>query len=127
MSEEIKTSTIAHQNYYRRCGLECMDTVANLDFCTGNVVKYLWRYQYKGHPLEDLYKARTYLDYILNHGLDWNMPEDAAEKMHILEHDDDSRYESEGDVWHNLAIGQPSVASYYLNRLILDVETEGVE
>ena len=35
----------------------------HLSFCLGNVVKYCARAGRKGEPLEDLLKARTYLDY----------------------------------------------------------------
>jgi len=31
----------------------------------GNVVKYIVRYKQKGNPVEDLHKARTYIDLIL--------------------------------------------------------------
>jgi hypothetical protein len=29
-------------------------------------MKYLWRYQYKGKPLEDLQKAKWYLEKLIN-------------------------------------------------------------
>ncbi len=32
----------------------------------GTVLKYLWRYRYKGKPLEDLKKARWYLDRLID-------------------------------------------------------------
>jgi len=28
----------------------------------GNTLKYLWRYNYKGKPVEDIEKARWYLE-----------------------------------------------------------------
>ena len=31
----------------------------------GTVLKYVWRYRYKGKPLEDLKKARWYLDRLI--------------------------------------------------------------
>lgn len=34
----------------------------NLDFCLGNAVKYISRHEHKGVPLQDLKKARWYLD-----------------------------------------------------------------
>ncbi len=34
-------------------------------FNLGNVIKYLYRYRKKGYPLEDLKKARHYLDRII--------------------------------------------------------------
>ena len=35
-----------------------------LDFCEGNIIKYIVRYKYK-NGLEDLYKARKYLDLLI--------------------------------------------------------------
>lgn len=53
---------ITHPTHYtsRDIGFECIDIVQYQPFCTGNVIKYLWRYPYKGRPLEDLKKARWY-------------------------------------------------------------------
>ena len=36
-----------------------------LDFCQGNIVKYVCRYMQKD-GLKDLLKARTYLDYLIS-------------------------------------------------------------
>lgn len=36
-----------------------------LGFLYGNVIKYLGRYKRKGTPLEDLNKARDYLDWLI--------------------------------------------------------------
>ena len=35
-------------------------------YLKGNVQKYLWRYEKKVNPVEDLKKARWYLDYLIN-------------------------------------------------------------
>jgi hypothetical protein len=44
-------------------GVECIVVTEHMNFCLGNVVKYLWRAGLKGPvPLEDLKKARWYLD-----------------------------------------------------------------
>ena len=32
----------------------------------GNVLKYIWRYSYKKKPLEDLNKAKWYLDKLIS-------------------------------------------------------------
>ncbi len=37
----------------------------DLSFCAGNVIKYICRYKLKGTPLEDLNKARHYIDLLL--------------------------------------------------------------
>jgi len=39
-----------------------MDVVRHETFLRGNVIKYLWRAPYKGNELQDLLKAREYLD-----------------------------------------------------------------
>ena len=46
------------------CGqpIECIVITEQMGFRLGNVVKYLWRMGKKGPPLEDLRKARWYLD-----------------------------------------------------------------
>lgn len=38
----------------------------SMDFLQGNVIKYVTRYKKKGQPLEDLNKARAYIDLMLN-------------------------------------------------------------
>lgn len=56
------TDTIDHPAHYndRNIGYECIDITQRQNFCVGNAIKYLWRYQAKGKPLEDLEKARWY-------------------------------------------------------------------
>jgi hypothetical protein len=56
------STNINHPPHYtsRDIGFECIDIVQYQPFCTGNAIKYLWRYSYKGKPLEDLKKARWY-------------------------------------------------------------------
>lgn len=46
------------------CGttVECITITENMGFCLGNAVKYIWRHKNKGNALEDLKKARWYLD-----------------------------------------------------------------
>lgn len=56
------TGNINHPKHYtnRNIGYECIDIIQYQTCCTGNVIKYLWRYNDKGTPLEDLQKARWY-------------------------------------------------------------------
>jgi len=42
--------------------VECIDITEYMNFCLGNVVKYVWRADSKGDALTDLKKARWYLD-----------------------------------------------------------------
>jgi len=43
-------------------GVECIQIVEEFNFCVGNAIKYLWRAGLKGDALEDLEKARWYVD-----------------------------------------------------------------
>ena len=56
--------TVNHPKHYTShpSGVECIQITEHMSFNVGNVVKYLWRADEKGAPLEDLRKARWYLD-----------------------------------------------------------------
>ena len=58
---------INHPPHYNNGNIEVIDAIEDwgLDFNTGNVVKYIARHQHKTDPLEDLKKARWYLDRII--------------------------------------------------------------
>lgn len=57
-------STIDHPPHYNDhpSGVECIIIAEHYGFNLGNVIKYLWRAEEKGAPLEDLKKARWYLN-----------------------------------------------------------------
>lgn len=65
-------SRVEHPSYYNAhpSGVECIDIVRYYNFNVGNVIKYLWRHGLKreegmsdkAKALEDLRKARFYLD-----------------------------------------------------------------
>lgn len=46
------------------CGqrIECIDITEHMGFSTGNAMKYLWRCDLKADAIEDLMKARWYID-----------------------------------------------------------------
>lgn len=55
--------------HYCQGGIECIDVIEAargregcIQFCLGNAIKYLFRDQYKGRPLEDLKKAQWYIN-----------------------------------------------------------------
>ena len=62
---------IDHPKHYTTGKIEVADAIAglNLNFLEGNIVKYVCRYKYKhGSPekqLEDLKKAKWYLEYLI--------------------------------------------------------------
>jgi len=43
-------------------GVECIQITRWMSFNLGNAIKYIWRAGNKGNALEDLKKARWYLD-----------------------------------------------------------------
>lgn len=43
-------------------GVECITITEHMGFNLGNAVKYIWRADLKGNALEDLKKARYYVD-----------------------------------------------------------------
>ena len=51
----------AHYNAHPS-GVECIDIVEHMSFNVGNAIKYLWRADEKGRPLEDLEKAAWYIN-----------------------------------------------------------------
>lgn len=55
---------VNHPKHYTShpSGVECIMITEHYGFNLGNVIKYLWRAEEKGAPLEDLKKARWYLD-----------------------------------------------------------------
>ena len=65
------TNPVNKPVHYNQAGIECIDairatlgTTGFLAYCKGNVMKYLWRYEYK-NGLEDLKKAEVYLGWMI--------------------------------------------------------------
>jgi len=63
---------VNHPPHYNQHGVECIDAIKATtgdnfkDYLKGNIIKYLWRFDYKGKPIEDLQKAKWYLDKLIN-------------------------------------------------------------
>ena len=43
-------------------GVECIQITEHMNFCLGNAVKYIWRADLKNDAIEDLLKARWYIE-----------------------------------------------------------------
>jgi hypothetical protein len=43
-------------------GIEAIEVTEHMNFCLGNAMKYIWRADLKHDAIEDLEKARWYLD-----------------------------------------------------------------
>ena len=65
MSEENKN--VNNPAHYNQGSFEVIDVIEDWDmnFSEGNVIKYVARHRFKGEPLEDLKKARWYLDRLI--------------------------------------------------------------
>lgn len=65
-----QADNVNHPPHYRassakcECGkqIECIDVTRHMDFNLGNALKYIWRSNHKGKPIEDLKKAIWYLN-----------------------------------------------------------------
>ena len=59
-----KNDSVNHPVHYNLhpSGVECIEIVEHMGFCLGNAIKYIWRADNKGNAIEDLEKARFYLD-----------------------------------------------------------------
>jgi hypothetical protein len=58
------SDAVNHPKHYceHPSGVECIEVVEHMNFCVGNAIKYLWRAGLKGDAIEDLRKARWYVD-----------------------------------------------------------------
>jgi hypothetical protein len=59
---------VTKPQHYNTGGIEAIDYIKQqlgdgfIEYCEGNALKYLHRWRYKEHPVQDLRKARWYLD-----------------------------------------------------------------
>lgn len=60
---------VNHPDHYNQGKIEVIDYIEDIgmgeDFCAGNAIKYLSRYKYKNKPLEDLKKAKWYIERLI--------------------------------------------------------------
>lgn len=70
--EEELEDKVNKPKHYNAGEIECIDAIfaaLSLEelkgFVKGNVIKYLWRANHKEKEVEDLKKARWYLDYLI--------------------------------------------------------------
>ena len=74
MKYELSTPNVDHPNHYISNGIETIDIITAwtnglndvVAFDVGNVIKYISRWS-KKNGVEDLKKARWYLDHVINY------------------------------------------------------------
>lgn len=64
---QTSNDPVNHPAHYTRGKIEVLDFILDQRFgyLAGNVVKYVSRYRWKSAPVEDLKKARFYLDRLI--------------------------------------------------------------
>jgi hypothetical protein len=67
-----KKDEVNNPAHYTSGGIECIDAIkASMTeeqfkgFLKGNVIKYLWRYELKNNPVQDLKKAQWYANRLI--------------------------------------------------------------
>ena len=63
-TQSAKPDVVNHPPHYTQhpSGVECIQITEHMGFTLGNAVKYIWRADLKADAIEDLKKARWYLD-----------------------------------------------------------------
>jgi hypothetical protein len=64
MEDFMNHDPVNHPKHYTEhpSGVECIEITEHMNFCVGNAIKYLGRAGLKGEQVEDLRKARWYID-----------------------------------------------------------------
>lgn len=69
---EKSNDNVNNPSHYAKGGIECIDAIKDsmstesfLGYLKGNVQKYVWRYEDKSNPIEDLEKASWYLNRLI--------------------------------------------------------------
>jgi hypothetical protein len=69
---DVVSDAVNSPPHYKTGGIEAIEGIeasmgpeAFAGYLKGSVTKYLWRYEKKGKPLEDLKKARWFLDRLI--------------------------------------------------------------
>ena len=72
LTKDNETDVVNHPPHYNKHGVECITAIrASMTdeeyqgYLKGNSLKYIWRYKYKGHPKQDLEKAKWYLNKLI--------------------------------------------------------------
>lgn len=72
VAEDAVVDVVNNPPHYKTGGVEAIEGIeasmapeAYAGYLKGNILKYMWRYERKGKPIEDLKKARWYLDRLI--------------------------------------------------------------
>ena len=72
LKKQKKVDPVDQPDHYNKGSIEAIEAIkASMPeqefngYLKGNALKYLWRYDYKGKPVEDLRKCRWYIDRLI--------------------------------------------------------------
>ena len=66
-TKEEQHDPVNYPAHYNQGGVQCIDAIASMQgdgfkyYLQGSAVKYIWRHEHKGKPIEDLDKAIWFL------------------------------------------------------------------
>ena len=70
--ENLGEDLVNHPDHYTQGSIEYIDAARAMlgsegfiSLCQGTAAKYIWRHKHKNKPIEDLEKARVYLDWMI--------------------------------------------------------------
>lgn len=87
MSEKETVNHPSHYNMHPK-GIEVIDIIEHMDFCTGNAIKYIMRAEYKNNEVEDLKKAVWYLNRKIETLRNTSQHNGESENENIIQNDD---------------------------------------
>lgn len=75
IKKTVHVDMVKEPPHYKQGKVECWDAVDSAvvglspfsAVCVANVFKYIWRHSHKGKDVEDLSKAKFYLDKLIKH------------------------------------------------------------
>ena len=87
---DAEEDVVNKPSHYNTGSIECIEGIqasmsaeAFAGYLKGNCMKYLWRYDYKGKPVEDLQKAQWYLAELIKELLFEEEDDDYNEEEHL--------------------------------------------
>ena len=83
MRHKVENDNVNHPSHYNQGGVECIDAIkaATCELqgieavCTGNAIKYMWRWKGK-NGIQDLLKAKWYLNRLIAEASMEQVPEE---------------------------------------------------
>ena len=115
---------VNHPRHYERGPFECINLTQHFNFCIGNAIKYVWRHMDKGHPVEDLAKAKWYVERESKH-LNSTVCEPAqwmSRRYRLLRKLEQCNHADARDFWTHLRVGSLAHMAADLETMMLQVQ-----